>query len=123
MKFKKVPDSTFKNIQINPCTWDNDVEPNKKFRVISDEDANIQAITDSQAIYYMLRDALDNSFIGIIKSQKPISKDDDIYFVAPNGIFYKAKKETYEFIECFGANILKAEFEQIMKEDKNETWY
>ncbi len=52
----------------------------------------------------------------VITGKELFPKDRDIYFVAFDGTPYKAKKETFEFIECFGTNIIKAEFERIKEE-------
>lgn len=95
MNFKKVPENVFHNIQINPNAGDNDTKSHSGKKT------------------YLLMNKLDTSFVVYLVSNKPIPKDRDIYFLSPDGIPYKAKKETLEFMSHYR---IKAEFERIMKE-------
>lgn len=97
MKFKKVPENVFHDIQFNLNVGDNDTK------------------SCSGKKTYLLMNKLDTSFAVYLTSNKPIPRDQDIYFVAPDGTPYKAKKETLEFMSHYR---IKAEFEPIKEEDE-----
>lgn len=98
MKFKKVPENVFNNIQINPNAFNA---------------GNNDTKSCSDGKTYLLMNKLDTSFVVYLTSNKPIPRDQDIYFVAPDGTPYKAKKETLKFMSHYRIN---AEFERIKEE-------
>ena len=73
MKFKKVPENVFHDIQFNLNVGDNDTK------------------SCSGKKTYLLMNKLDTSFVVYLTSKKPIPKDRDIYFLSPDGIPYKGK--------------------------------
>ena len=99
MKFKKMPENVFHNIQINPNAGDNGTKSHSDEKI------------------YLLMNKLDTSFVVYLVSKKPIPKDRDIYFMSPDGLPYKAKKETLEFMSHYR---IKAEFEQIKEEETDD---
>ena len=95
MKFKKVPENTFRSVQVSNA-----------------EDAWLVPEPDEEI--YMLLDKANSDFFVAVISKKPFPRDRDIYFMSPDGVPYKAKKETLEFMSHYR---IKAEFERIKEED------
>lgn len=102
IKSKKMSENVFHDIQIYTKEANNS----------EDTTINLESV---DKIILVLNKCNPDNFI-VLTGKELFPKDRDIYFVVFDGTPYKAKKETFEFIECFGMNTIKAEFERIKEE-------